>query len=98
MKKAEPEYRSPIGVRFDLLDPEFIEMMAKVMALGAKKYGDNNWKTGLTGENSGLNHAMGHLMEYQAGDKSEHSDDPRFLLAQVAVNAMFESFHAKKKA
>ncbi len=89
-QKAETEYRHPCGVRFDLIDPEFIRAMATVMAVGAKKYGDHNWKKGLTGENGGVNHAMGHLVDYMAGKKSDHSDDVRFNLAQVAVNAMFE--------
>lgn len=30
--------------RYDLLLPEFEEECAKVLALGAEKYGDNNWQ------------------------------------------------------
>jgi deoxycytidine triphosphate deaminase len=33
--------------RFDLIEPRFIEDIAKVLTLGSIKYGDNNWKNGL---------------------------------------------------
>jgi hypothetical protein len=32
--------------RFDLLDPEFLEGVADVLAFGAEKYSDHNWKLG----------------------------------------------------
>ena len=31
-------------IRYDLLDPSFEELVAKVLTFGAKKYGDHNWK------------------------------------------------------
>lgn len=34
-------------VRMELLSPVALEEMARVMTLGAKKYGDNNWRNGL---------------------------------------------------
>ncbi len=86
-----PEYRNPCGVRFDLLVPEFLEAMAKIMSVGSKKYGDRNWEKGLTGENSGINHAMAHLAAYMADAPNDYGNRSMHL-AQVAVNAMFE-FH-----
>lgn len=32
--------------RMDLLDPDFLEDVAKVLTFGAKKYADNNWRNG----------------------------------------------------
>lgn len=95
---AVSEYRHPCGKRFDLLVPEFIAAMSTVMAVGAAKYGECKWKEGLSGENGGINHALGHIMDYQAGTKSNHSDDVRFHLAQAAVNLMFEYYLSKEKA
>ena len=33
--------------QLSMLDPDFLEDMAKVMMFGAKKYSRNNWKLGL---------------------------------------------------
>lgn len=91
LKAGTPEYRLACGIRYDLLMPEFLQAMAEIMAVGAKKYGEKNWMKGLSGENSGVNHAMKHLIEYQKGTANDYG--PRKMhLAQVAVNAMFE-FH-----
>lgn len=88
-----PEYRNPCGIRFDLLDAAWLEGQARIMAEGATKYGDNNWKTGLTGENSGLNHALKHLiraMSMPAGPER------RRQLDKVGVNCMFERYFDAK--
>jgi hypothetical protein len=31
-------------LRYDLIEPEFLEGLAKILSLGAKKYSDGNWK------------------------------------------------------
>ena len=60
--------RNPVPLRMDLLVPEFLEDMARIMAVGAGKYGELNWQNGgLTGNKSGLNHALMNLMEYMRG-------------------------------
>lgn len=89
------EYRFGCGVRFDLLDPEFLEGMAHIMHKGAVKYGPDNWKKGLTGENSGINHAVKHCMEYLADKPCDYGPREAHLF-QVAVNAMFEAYHCRK--
>lgn len=33
--------------RFDLVDPEWEELLAEVMTFGASKYGDRNWEKGI---------------------------------------------------
>ncbi len=88
--------RYPVKTRFDLLDPEFLRDMALIMAVGADKYGDDNWKKGLTGMNGGINHAYGHLYDYQADLPNDYG--PRYMhLAQVAVNAMFEAHFERER-
>lgn len=81
--------RNPTGERYDLLVPEFIAAMARIMQVGAERYGECNWKKGLEGDKSGINHAYAHLNQYQRNLPNDYG--PRELhLAQVAVNAMFE--------
>ena len=92
-----PEYRNPVSVRFDLLDPVFVEGMAQIMGVGAQKWGADNWKSGLTGANSGLNHALKHISEFQRGVENEYGDRARHL-EQAAVNLMFEAFHWRRIA
>ena len=95
VNKTDQEYRHPCGKRFDLLVPEFLEEMAKIMAVGVQKYGVDKWKGGLTWEHSGINHAMAHLLEYMQNAPCDYG--PREThLAQVAVNAMFE-FHFERQ-
>ncbi len=89
------EYRLPCGVRYDLLDAGILEAMAQIMAAGCKKYGPDNWRKGLTGENSGINHALKHIMEYQAKKPNDYGAC-RMHLAQAAVNLMFEFYFDKK--
>lgn len=87
--------RYDVGVRMDLLDPTFLQEMGKIMSHGAKKYGELNWKKGLSGENGGLNHALIHLSQYQDGTPCDYGP-PETHLAQVAVNAMFEFYFARE--
>lgn len=81
--------RDDTGCRMDLLVPEFLEAMGHIMDVGAKKYGELNWKKGLPGTKSGLNHALKHLMEYMRKHPCDYGD-LQMHLAQVAVNCMFE--------
>lgn len=86
--------RFGVDERFDLLVPEFLSAMAKIMHVGASKYSEDGWKRGLKGNKSGLNHAHKHLNEYQQGVPNDYG--PRSMhLAQVAVNAMFEYYFAR---
>lgn len=98
-KGGEEAVRQPMKARFDLLDPEFIEAMAEVMAYGATKYGEKNWmKPGLDGEKSGLNHAFSHLHAYAADHLSElPHGTARTNLAQAAINCMFEFYHCQRR-
>lgn len=50
--------QSKIGRRADLLDGEAMDRLTRVLAEGAAKYGDNNWRK--IGRASHLNHALTH--------------------------------------
>ena len=93
---ATKECRNPVVVRADLIDPDFMLGLGHVVGWGAQKYGDNNWKSGLTGCNSGLNHALVHIAEYQRGTVSEIDETVEGQLYQAAVNLMFEAYFARK--
>lgn len=91
------EYRVPIDLRFDLIEPEFVEGLAKILGIGAAKYGEEKWKCGLTGCNSGLNHALKHINEFQRGAPNDYGDLPTHL-EQAAVNLMFHAWHMRHAA
>jgi hypothetical protein len=90
------EYRHPCGKRFDLLDPAWLEGCAKIMAVGAQKYGEEKWKQGLTGEHSGANHALAHIMEFLQKVPNDYGP-LEMHWAQVSVNAMFEFHFARQE-
>ena len=86
--------RNACGVRFDLIPGDVMKMVAECLALGAAKYGDNNWKTSrLSGEDSPINHALKHINYYKAGIPDDESPDPKVHLSHAIVNLMFELYY-----
>ncbi len=81
--------------RLDLLDFEALEGLAKVLTMGANKYGDWNWKLGI--DNSRLVAALlRHLSAYQRGEDV----DPESGLSHVdhiGANWMFLSANVKQR-
>ena len=59
--------------RYDLLDRAFLKRWAELMARGAKKYGEDNWRKAATQEELRRFRASAirHLMQYLDGDTSE---------------------------
>ena len=55
--------------RFDLIDAPTLFKVARVLATGAEKYGENNWK--MIDAESHINHAISHLYAFLAGDQSD---------------------------
>lgn len=88
------------AIRYDILDPLFLEYMAKVADYGAKKYGDFNWhKSRLTGDKSPVNHMYKHLGSYQKNEPYDHpelGEGPEWHLIGLAFNAMMEFFYVTK--
>ena len=89
--------RDPIQFRFDILDPEFLEALAKIADYGAKKYGEFNWhKSRLTGDKSPLNHIAKHFVFYHKGQQYDHPElglEKKWHLAAIAFNAMMEFWY-----
>lgn len=70
--------------RYDLLDRPFLKRWAELMARGAKKYGENNWKKAATDEELSRFRASAvrHLFQWLEGDVSEdHAAAVAFNLA-----------------
>ena len=73
--------------RMDLVSPYALEEMAKVMTIGAKKYGDHNWRKGLL-----WSRVFGALLRHgYAYWRGENTDPETGLshLAHVMCCAMF---------
>jgi hypothetical protein len=56
--------------RYDLVSPIGLREVARACAEGAGKYGDWNWERGMP-VNDLLNHAIAHIYQFLAGDRSE---------------------------
>jgi hypothetical protein len=56
--------------RYDLVSPIGLREVARACAEGAQKYSDFNWERGMP-VNDLLNHAIAHVYQFLAGDRSE---------------------------
>ena len=81
--------RDPVTWRYDLLLPGFLREMALTLGTGAVKYGEDNWKKGLPGAKSPVNHALAHVIGYME-DPNAPLDVRIENLTHAAVNLMFE--------
>lgn len=80
---------SKTELRFDLIPPDEIATIAKVLGRGAIKYGDDNWKSLPTWTH--LNHALQHIFAYLANDKSDDH------LSHAATRLIFAMWSDKKE-
>ena len=60
--------------RLELIDPEFIMGLGRIMTFGAKKYAADNWKLGDSKESQERikGALLRHIMLYLNGDKIDH--------------------------
>lgn len=58
------------NVRYDLISPIGLKRVAETYAEGAEKRGAHNWENGMPVADL-LNHALAHLFDYLAGDRSQ---------------------------
>ena len=75
--------------RFDLLVPEFLEDMANVMTMGARKYSENTWQSVPDGKSRYTAALYRHINAWQQRPEVVDEDSGLSHLAHVAVNAMF---------
>lgn len=66
---AQGGKQSDSPYRCDLLPPEAVLKVARVLKHGADKYGPNNWRK--LSENDHLNHAIAHIFARLAGDTQD---------------------------
>lgn len=75
--------------RFDLLSPEFLEVMAHIMTTGAMKYGENTWQNVPDNVSRYTAALYRHLNAWHQNPKVMDEETGQSHLAHVAVNAMF---------
>ena len=73
--------------RLGLIPPQIVEGLGHVLAFGAQKYDDNNWKKGLSDENC-MSSCLRHLMKFQRGEIYD-SESGIHHLAHAACNLAF---------
>jgi len=84
--------------RFDLVDPEFEEGVARVLTFGADKYGEDNWKTSYNTEHheefvSGCYASLRrHLHSIRNGEWLD-SESGLPHIDHVSCNAMFIRYY-----
>lgn len=83
-------------LRYDLLDVNFEEEMAKVLTAGAEKYGANNWQKLEDAQNRYYAALRRHLAAARQGRLINEEDGGLNTWAQVAVNAMFLYYFTKE--
>lgn len=74
--------------RLDLIEPEFIEGVGKVLTFGAEKYEENSWQKVENAENRYYAAAMRHLLAWRKGEKIDPESGLNHL-DHVACNIMF---------
>lgn len=93
--------RDPVNVRYDLLDSQFEELLARIADYGARKYGDRNWQLSpLTGDKDPLNHMRKHYNDFVSGKPYDHPEigtDRSIHLAAIAFNAMMAFYWEVRK-
>lgn len=77
-------------IRLELIEPEFIEGIGKILTLGAQKYKANNWKKASNTEN--IERIKGallrHTMSYLKGEKLDPESQESHLY-HIGCNLMF---------
>ena len=74
--------------RLDLIEPEFIEGVGKVLTFGADKYEPNNWQKVEDAEGRYYAAALRHLIAWRKGEKTDPESGLSHLY-HVACNIMF---------
>ena len=83
--------------RLDLIEPEFIEGVGKVLTFGANKYEPNNWQKVEYAEDRYYAAALRHLIAWRKGEKTDPESGISHL-DHVACNIMFlQHFEREEK-
>lgn len=79
--RDEDSPQSSLPHRFDLIDAPALFDMTGVLYTGAKKYGDDSWRTISVQDH--LNHLIAHAYAYLSGDRTDDH------LSNIMCRAMF---------
>lgn len=71
----------------DLIPPEALDQVARVLTMGAKKYGRHNWQKGIAYSRV-ISALMRHLNAFNAGEDKDPESGLSHM-AHVATNAAF---------
>ena len=80
-------------LRVDLVPPQWVEWLAEVFTIGAKKYAEHNWKKGMKFSRM-QGSMMRHLLKWQKGEKTDEESGLHPLL-HVAWNALALVYYEK---
>lgn len=75
--------QSPTHYRFDLMNPQAMFALGKVLHEGAEKYGTDNWKH--IPRKNHLNKALIHIYAYLAGDDQDEHLEHAFTRLMMAI-------------
>lgn len=75
-------------LRYDLLPPESVQEIVKVITFGAEKYGDRNWQLLSNFNSRYVAAAMRHIESYRMGNHID-SESGLYHLAHAATNLIF---------
>jgi hypothetical protein len=75
--------QSRCDYRFDLIDGPALFDMAAILEVGARRYGEDNWRGVPTAAH--VNHALMHLYAYLAGDGQDNHLGHAFCRLMFAV-------------
>ena len=78
-------------ILMSLVDPYFVEDVAKVLTFGAKKYAPNSWQKLDNGKTRYTDAMLRHLTAYQKGELVDPESGLTHL-SHVATNLMFISY------
>jgi len=78
--------RGEKAVHYETISPTFLKSLAETLGEGAEKYGNENWRLGLSWRET-MRHLLGHLYAFLDGDTSEDH------LGHAAANLMFLSHY-----
>jgi len=85
--------RSEMKLRYDLMPREAVDALARRLAVGAERHGENNWKQG--GEEfrrATINHLLKHCLDYLSGGNSNDANTDAMI-----CNAAFLCFFEEKE-
>jgi hypothetical protein len=83
--------RSEMQERYDLIPKEAMDAIARRLALGAAKHGENNWRSGGPEfRKATINHLIRHLLNYkESGNADDANTDA--IICNAAFLCYFEA-------